>query len=274
MQVGFKNEAKIKDKLTSLNPLFSPDKLAAFFPEYRNFERNLDLFGVWQNSNIRQKIARSKHQHAQVLLLLSGVAGGGKDAMREKIEELYPGSVFKIITATSRKPREDEQDGRDYYFYDSIKQMQQEIDESQFLEHIYQGERLYGLPKKSLAAALERPEPILCTHMEMTAWPKVAQLISERTQDPPFVLRVFVIPQINYHQYANQWLPQLREDYQARMSRTLWELATAPKKADILMSNFYTHDPRVSFLEWQTQSLLRVIIEVLQPAVIKKFFNK
>lgn len=269
--VSLPNEKELKKQLSRTNPTLCPDKLAEFFPEYNNFTRNRDRFGIWQTPSIKKRISQNKNKYSKVLLLLSGVAGGGKDAIRETITKLYPNSIFKIITATSRQPRQEEQHAIDYYFYDSMPAFKKAVSNNEFLEWVTQGNRLYGLPKVSLADALVRPEPIIVTHVEMTAWPKVTKFIEADVEDKPFILRVFAMPQVTYQRYAHYWLPKIRDDYQARLTRTLWELATAPKQTDLIISNFDIDQPNAPFLEWQTKSLMRLICEVLTPEAESQF---
>lgn len=269
VSVSLPNENDLKNKLIQTNPLLCPDRLDKFFPQYSHFTRNCDRFGIWHTPTSKKKIIQAKNKYSKVLLLLSGVAGGGKDAIREKIGELYPDSIFKIITATSRTPREGEHHAKDYYFYDSPEIFKVAIKNNELLEWVTQGSRLYGLPKVSLNDALKQPEPIIVTHVEMTAWPKVSQFIEEEVEDKPFILKVFVMPHMRYNKYADKWLASQREDYAARLSRTLWELDKAPNEADLLISN---HINKVTpFLEWQTQSLLKIICKVLTPEAENQF---
>lgn len=267
MQVQVDNEAQLKQQLSTQNQSFSPDKLKTIFPTYQHFSRDFDHFSIWHTTESQQKIKHSKSKFSKVLLMLSGVAGGGKDAIREKIDQLYPGSMFKVITATSRQPREDEQDKVDYYFYDSVAEFKRAINTNDFLEWVEQGKRLYGLPKKSLTDALVRPEPIIVTHVEMTAWPKVSRFMEQEVENKPLVLKIFVLPQLKYDQYTQMWLKTQRKDYEARLTRTLWELQTAPEKAELLIGNHI--DNQTPFLEWSTRSLLEIIKSVLQPSVFK-----
>lgn len=261
--VSLPNEKDLKKQLAQANPILSPDRLTKFFPEYNKFTRNRDRFGIWHTPKIKQKISQSKNKYSKILLLLSGIAGGGKDAIREKISKLYPDSIFKIITATSRKPRKNEKQAVDYYFYDSLTAFKKAIQSNELLEWVTQGNRLYGLPKISLTDALSRPEPIIVTHVEMTAWPKITQFITKKADEKPFILKMFVMPHVTYQKYACDWLPKIRDDCQARLTRTLWELATAPKQADLLISNFHIDNPNAPFLEWQTKSLLRLIWKII-----------
>jgi guanylate kinase len=270
ISTSISNEQSLKKKLLQKNPYLCPAKLADFFPAYHNFKRNTDHFGIWQKSNFKQQLSQNKNRYSKILLLLSGVAGGGKDAIREKITQLHNDAIFKIITATSRQPRPGEQHGVDYYFYESKDKFKQAIKKNELLEWVAQGDRLYGLPKISLNYALKRPEPIIVTHVEMTAWPKVSQFIQQEVEDKPFILRVFAMPQMSYSKYAHEWLPTQRNDYQARLSRTLWELDQAPQLADFLISNHI--DRFVPFLQWQTQSLLDLIRKILTPEAREKFY--
>ncbi len=261
VSVSLPNENDLKQQFTKLNPYLCPDRLNKIFPEYNKFTRNRDRFGIWHTPKIKQKIKNNKNKYSKVLLLLSGVAGGGKDAIREKITEIFPSSIFKIITATSRQPRENEQHAIDYYFYDSHPAFKKAIEKDELLEWVTQGSRLYGLPKISLIEALSHPEPISVTHVEMTAWPKVNKFIEQDVKDKPFILKVFVMPHMRYNKYANEWLSDQRQDCDARMSRTFWELNKAPHEADLIISN---HINRITpFLEWQTRSLIKLISEIL-----------
>ena len=272
VSVSLPNEKNLKKQLAQINPCLCPDRLTKFFPEYSKFSRNCDRFGIWQTPVIKKRIAQNKNKYSKVLLLLSGVAGGGKDAIREKIEELYPNTIFKMITATSRQPREGEQHAVDYYFYDSKAAFKKAIDNNELLEWVTQGSRLYGLPKISLNDAIKKPQPIACTHVEMTAWPKVSKFIKQEVKEKPFILKVFVMPHMKYNRYANKWLSDRREDYDARISRTLWELNKAPHEADLLISNHI--DKITPFLKWQTKSLLRLIWEILTPEAKNQFSSR
>lgn len=284
VSVSLPNENDLKQQLSQLDPYLYPDKLNQFFPEYNKFARNRDRFGIWHTPEIKQKIQDHKGKYSKVLLLLSGIAGGGKDAIREKITEIFPSSIFKIITATSRQPREGEEHAVDYYFYDSHSAFKKAIEKDELLEWVTQGSRLYGLPKISLTDAISRPEPIIATHVEMTAWPKVEKFIEQDIEDKvngearegtlgykPFILKVFAMPNVTYNKYAHNWLPKIRDDYQSRLTRTIWELSTAPKQTDLIISNFDIDNPNTPFLEWQTKSLVRLIREVLTPEAKNQF---
>ena len=50
-----------------------------------------------------------------VLTVISGFSGAGKGTIMKQLIEKYP--YFLSISATTRKPREGEVNGRDYYFH-------------------------------------------------------------------------------------------------------------------------------------------------------------
>ena len=50
-----------------------------------------------------------------ILIVLSGFSGAGKGTIMKELIKDYP--YFLSISATTRKPREGEQHGREYYFH-------------------------------------------------------------------------------------------------------------------------------------------------------------
>src|SRR5688572_16004324 len=87
-----------------------------------------------------------------VLLVLTGPTGAGKDTVFKKLQEKDP-SIIKIITTTSREPRNGESEGNPYYFL-TRDEFEKKITEDAFFEWVeFRGE-LYGTQKKTLMDAL------------------------------------------------------------------------------------------------------------------------
>jgi guanylate kinase len=84
------------------------------------------------------------------VLVLGGPTGGGKDTIVELLLKEHPQFV-RLTTATTRKPRVYEQDGRDYYFL-SNEQFKIAIETGEILEHTYFANRdeYYGTYKPDL----------------------------------------------------------------------------------------------------------------------------
>jgi guanylate kinase len=67
-----------------------------------------------------------------LLVIISAPSGGGKDAVIDRLVKKLDDSVV-YVTATSRKARPGEVEGRHYYFY-SPEKFREEIEEGNFLE--------------------------------------------------------------------------------------------------------------------------------------------
>jgi len=77
-----------------------------------------------------------------ILFLISAPSGGGKSSVLRALLE-HDSTLAYSISATTRPPRKDEQDGREYHFK-TPEQFQQVVDRDGFLEHaIVHGHR-YG----------------------------------------------------------------------------------------------------------------------------------
>ena len=80
-----------------------------------------------------------------VLVLFSGPSGVGKDTVLE-IVLAKDTSLQKSISLTTRGIRENEVDGKDYYFI-SVPEFEKMIDNNEVLEFARYGQNLYGTPK-------------------------------------------------------------------------------------------------------------------------------
>jgi len=89
-------------------------------------------------------------------LVIAGPTGVGESTVTNEIIRQYP--IFKrLVTATTRKPRNKEKNGVDYYFF-SKKKFQQEIKKGNILEYTYIENRdtYYGTYKKDLDQKLKK----------------------------------------------------------------------------------------------------------------------
>jgi|SRR5665213_429587 len=85
-----------------------------------------------------------------VLIILAGPAGVGKSTLCDRLVNEVPG-FERVITATTRAPRPNEIDGRDYYFL-SEKQFDERLAAGEFLEwaYIHQKQQRSGVLKSSV----------------------------------------------------------------------------------------------------------------------------
>ena len=87
------------------------------------------------------------------MLVISGPSGAGKSTICKKL--LEDGRVLFSVSATTRKPRPGEVDGRDYCFIQR-EDFRRMIEEGAFLEHAEVYGNLYGTLRAPMRDALEQ----------------------------------------------------------------------------------------------------------------------
>ena len=88
-----------------------------------------------------------------MLIILTGKTASGKDTIAARLLAEYP-NLKKILTATSRPKRNNEQNGVDYYFLTQT-EFKNKIQANEFAEYVNYGGNLYGTFKKELEKALD-----------------------------------------------------------------------------------------------------------------------
>ena len=95
----------------------------------------------------------------QLLIVLSGPSGVGKDALLKKMkEQKYP--FHYVVTVTSRPRRKGERDGVDYHFI-SQQEFQQMIDNGELLEWANVYGNYYGVPRREISQALSKGKDVI-----------------------------------------------------------------------------------------------------------------
>ncbi len=119
-----------------------------------------------------------------LLVIISGPSGAGKDTAVKRMKELgYP--FHFVITATTRPPRQGEQEGVDYFFLseDAFLDL---IDKDELLEHaIVYGEHK-GIPKQQVRQALASGTDVIM-RLDVQGAATVKSLV-------PDAILVFLIP--------------------------------------------------------------------------------
>lgn len=93
-----------------------------------------------------------------LLLVLSGPSGSGKGTINQVIAE--DPNVFISVSATTRQPREGEQDGKHYYFL-SKEEFETRLSTGMILEHNVYCDNYYGTPKKEVYEHLEQGHDVI-----------------------------------------------------------------------------------------------------------------
>jgi guanylate kinase len=93
------------------------------------------------------------------LVVVSGPSGAGKSTLIRASLEAVPELAYSV-SATTRKPREGEVDGRDYIFL-SREEFEKWIDEGRFLEWAEYSGNLYGTPEQKVEEYLESGRSVI-----------------------------------------------------------------------------------------------------------------
>lgn len=80
-----------------------------------------------------------------ILIVVSGFSGSGKGTLMKKLVEEYEGYGLSI-SATTREPRPDEEDGREYFFL-TKEEFEQKIADNALIEYAQYCGNYYGTPK-------------------------------------------------------------------------------------------------------------------------------
>jgi len=127
---------------------------------------------------------KSISDHKPLLVVISGPSAVGKDAVIETIRKRDLGFTF-IITATSRKPREYEKHGVDYFFY-TREEFEGMIRDGKLAEYAL----VYGDYKGVPADQIEKA---LCSQRDILVRVDVAGAATLKSKYPEAVL-IFLIP--------------------------------------------------------------------------------
>ena len=95
-----------------------------------------------------------------MLIVISGPSGVGKGTVRKALFEKRGHRLVYSISMTTRKPRQGEVDGVDYYFV-SREEFQKRIDNNQFLEWAEFVGNYYGTPKDKVEEQIEKGKEVV-----------------------------------------------------------------------------------------------------------------
>lgn len=94
-----------------------------------------------------------------MLIVVSAPSGGGKSTIIRALLEADD-SLDYSISATTRSPRADEEDGRDYHFL-SIDQFRDLVDQEGFYEYAEVHGNFYGTPRRQVDEKLELGKDVI-----------------------------------------------------------------------------------------------------------------
>ena len=100
-----------------------------------------------------------------VLIVLSGFSGAGKGTIMKELIQRYP--YFLSISATTRKPREGEENGVHYYFH-TKEEFEHMIENDELIEWAEYVGNYYGTPKKAVEQQLAEGKDVIMEGRDIT----------------------------------------------------------------------------------------------------------
>jgi guanylate kinase len=94
-----------------------------------------------------------------LLIILSSPSGAGKSTLAKRLMKWDPSLSFSV-SATTRKPRPGEEDGKDYHFI-SVDDFKMAVAEEEMLEHAHVFGNFYGSPKGPVKNAIDDGRDVL-----------------------------------------------------------------------------------------------------------------
>ena len=119
-----------------------------------------------------------------ILIVVSGFSGAGKGTIMKELLKRYDNYALSI-SATTRQPREGEEDGREYFFK-TIDEFEKMIAKDELIEYARYVENYYGTPRAYVEEQLENGKDVIL-EIEIQGALKVKEKL-------PDTLLLFVTP--------------------------------------------------------------------------------
>ena len=126
-----------------------------------------------------------RSKHTGQIIVISAPSGAGKGTVIKKLLENDNKTRWLSVSATSRAPREGEQEGLNYYYL-TEKEFKKRIKEDYFLEYTNYAGNYYGTPKEYIKDKIEKGIDVIL-EIEIEGAMNIKKLIPE-------ALFIFIMP--------------------------------------------------------------------------------
>lgn len=180
------------------------------------------------------------HYDEGLLFVVSGPSGAGKSAVCRQYVKEYPNS-FLSISETTRKIRDYEVEGDDYYFIDNAL-FEKRKDEDYYLECAGKFDNYYGTPKEPILNNLKLGKNVI---LEIET--KGAFQVKEKY---PNAILIFFLP--SSMEYLEKQLrdrkTESEEKIQKRLSEVKTEISKIPEYDYVIVNEYGKMDESVELL--------------------------
>lgn len=95
-----------------------------------------------------------------ILIVVSGFSGAGKGTLMKALLNTYPGQYALSISATTRQPRDGEENGREYFFITN-EEFEKMIANGELIEYARYVNNYYGTPRSYVEQKLEEGKDVI-----------------------------------------------------------------------------------------------------------------
>ncbi len=95
-----------------------------------------------------------------VLTIVSGFSGAGKGTLIKELIARYPTEYALSVSATTRRPRQGEMNGREYFFI-SEEEFEKRIENDEFIEYAKYVDHYYGTPKSYVTSQMSAGRDVI-----------------------------------------------------------------------------------------------------------------
>ncbi|MDD3113080.1 MAG: guanylate kinase [Candidatus Izemoplasmatales bacterium] len=165
-----------------------------------------------------------------LLVVISGPSGVGKGTIRKALFEMPDNNFCYSVSMTTRKPREGEKDGVDYFFV-SREEFEKKIQENKFLEFAEFVGEYYGTPVDYIEKQLTSGKEVI---MEIEV--QGALQVQEKMPDAVFIFIVPPSKQVLYDRLIKRGTEQVK-DVEKRIQKAEREYGLAYKYDYIVVND-------------------------------------
>ena len=189
-----------------------------------------------------------------ILIVFSGVSGVGKGTILSQLMPMEELNLAYSVSMTTRKPREGEVEGVNYFFV-SKDRFKQAIKDGELLEHARFVNNDYGTPKKYVEEMLEKGKNVIL-EIEIRG----AKQIMEKCPD---ALSIFIVPP-SLEELERRLKERSSEDEQTIMKRI------AKARRELKDIDFYEHVVCNDDLDVAVKEVRKIILAEIKKRSKKK----